>query len=115
MGAQGGYDRPVTDSTLVFTDEGRGGRRLVVNFGVHSGREATEAEIYRLAQSLMQELGSAAIVSEQRFEFAPDVEATVHQVYVELPAGTGADEDRLVSLVEEWAADAIGERRRLVP
>ena len=60
----------MTDSTLVFRGEGRTGRTLVVNFGVHSGREATEAEIYRLAQSLLDELGSVAIVAEQRYEFA---------------------------------------------
>jgi hypothetical protein len=105
----------VTDSTLVFRGEGRPGRRLVVNFGVHSGREATEAEIYRLAQSLLGELGSVEIVSEQRFEFAADVEATVHQVYIELPSGTEGQEERLISLVEEWAEDAIGERRQIVP
>jgi hypothetical protein len=114
MGAPRGYDGAVTDSTLVFTTEGRAGRRVVVNFGVHSGREATEAEIFRLAQTLLGELESVEIVSEQRFEFASDVEATVHQVYVELPGREG-QEERLVPLVEEWAADAIGERRQIVP
>jgi len=75
----------VTDSTLVFKGQGHAGRRLVVNFGVYSGREATEAEIYRLAQSLLDELGSVEIVAERRYEVAADVEATVHQVYVEVP------------------------------
>jgi len=115
MGAPRGYERCVTDSTLVFTGEGRPGPRLVVNFGVYSGREATEAEIYRLAQSLLQELGSVEIVAEQRFEFDSDVEATVHQVYVELPPIAEGREERLLSLVEDWAQDAIGERRRIVP
>jgi hypothetical protein len=115
MGAPRGYERCVTDSTLVFTGEGRAGPRLVVNFGVHSGREATEAEIYRLAQSLLDELGSVEIVSEQRFEFDSDVEATVHQVYVELPPGAEGREEQLMSLVADWAEDAIGERRRIVP
>ena len=68
MGAPRGYDRYVTDSTLVFRGQGRAGRRLVVNFGVYSGREATEAEIYRLAQSLLDELGSVEIVAERRYE-----------------------------------------------
>ena len=44
----------MTDPALVF-GEGHAGRRLVVNFGVFSGREATEAEIYRLAQTLLEE------------------------------------------------------------
>jgi hypothetical protein len=105
----------VTDSTLVFRGESRTGRRLVVNFGVHSGREATEAEIYRLAQLLLEELGSVAIVAEQRYEFASDVEATVHQVYVELTRAQEGQEERLISLIEEWAADAIDERRASTP
>ena len=115
MGAPRGYERCVTDSTLVFKGEGRAGSRLVVNFGVYSGREATEAEIYRLAQSLLEELGTVAIVSEQRFEFDSEVEATVHQVYVEVPPSAEGREDRLLTLVEDWAEDAIGERRRMVP
>jgi hypothetical protein len=104
----------VTDSTLVFRGQGRAGRRLVVNFGVYSGREATEAEIYRLAQSLLDELGSVEIVAE-RYEVDPDVEATVHQVYVEVPQTAIGREERLISLVEDWAEDAIGERRNIVP
>jgi hypothetical protein len=111
MGAPRGYDRYVTDSTLVFIGQGRAGRRLVVNFGVYSGREATEAEIYRLAQSLLDELGAVEIVAERR----SDVEATVHQVYVEVPQTAVGREERLISLVEDWAADAIGERRNIVP
>ena len=115
MGATRGYDRYMTDSTLVFRGQGRAGRRLVVNFGVYSGREATEAEIYRLAQSLLDELGAVEIVAERRYEVDTDVEATVHQVYVEVPQTAVGREDRLISLVEDWAADAIGERRNIVP
>lgn len=105
----------MTDSTLVFRGEGRTGRRLVVNFGVYSGREATEAEIYRLAQSLLEELESVEVVAERRYEIAPDIEATVHQVYIELPQAAEGQEERLISLVEDWAEDAIGERRNIVP
>ena len=115
MGAPRGYERSVTDSTLVFRGEGRTGRRLVVNFGVYSGREATEAEIYRLAQSLLEELESVEVVAERRYEIAPDIEATVHQVYIELPQAAEGQEERLISLVEDWAEDAIGERRNIVP
>lgn len=115
MGAPRGYERDVTDSTLVFTGEGRGGKRLVVNFGVYSGREATEAEIFRLGQSLLEELDSVEIVAERRYEFAADVEATVHQVLIELPQRAEGQKDRLIPLVEDWAEDAIGERRHIVP
>ena len=91
----------MTDSTLVFRDQAHAGRRLVVNFGVYSGREATEAEIYRLAQSLLDELGSVEIVAERRYEVDTDVEATVHQVYVEVPQTAVGQEERLISLVED--------------
>jgi len=105
----------VTDPTLVFVGESRPGSRLVVNFGVFSGREATEAEIYRLAQGLLEELDSVEIIPEQRFEFASDVEATVHQVYVELPSSAEGREARLVEIVEAWAEDSIGERHTIKP
>ena len=115
MGAPGGHDRHLTDPALVFKGQGHAGRRLVVNFGVYSGREATEAEIYRLAQSLLDELGSVEIVAERRYEVAADVEATVHQVYVEVPQTAVGQEERLISLVEGWAEDAIGARRTTTP
>lgn len=103
----------MTDPALVFVGEGHAGRRLVVNFGVFSGREATEAEIYRLAQTLLVELDSVEIVAEQRFEFASDVEATVHQVYVELPQSAEDRQAGLMSVIQAWAEDSIGERRRI--
>ena len=103
----------MTDPTLVFVGEGPAGSRLVVNFGVFSGREATEAEIYRLAQTLLEELDPVEIVAEQRFEFASDVEATVHQIYVELPQSAEGRQARLMSVIQAWAEDSIGERRRI--
>ena len=115
MGAPRGYERSVTDPAIVFVGESRPGSRLVVNFGVFSGREATEAEIYRLAQSLLTELDSVEIVSAQRFEFTSDVEATVHQVFVELPAAAEGREAQLVGIVESWAEDSIGERHTIKP
>jgi hypothetical protein len=105
----------MTDPTLVFAGEGRTGSRLVVNFGVFSGREATEAEINRLAQTLLERLETVEIVAEQRFEFASDVEATVHQVYVELPRDAEGLEGELMAVLQDWAEDAIGERRHITP
>ena len=40
------------DSTMVFQDEVHGRPEVVVNFGVFAGREATQAEIDRLAQQV---------------------------------------------------------------
>ena len=100
----------MTDPTLVFAGDRDGRPELVVNFGLFAGRHATEAEIYRLGQALLDEVESVEIVAEQRFEFDADVEATVHQVRVVLPLAAGGRERELAPLVEAWARDAIGER-----
>ena len=100
----------MTDPTLVFAGDREGRPELVVNFGLFAGRQATDAEIYRLGQALLDELETVEIVSEQRFEFDADVEATVHQVRVVLPLTASGRERRLAPIVESWARDAIGER-----
>jgi hypothetical protein len=96
--------------TLVFPTEREGRSELVVNFGVYSGREATEAEIHRLAQTLLQEIDSVEIIAERRYEFDAGVEATVHQVRVVLPRSADGLEGQLTPLVADWAHDCIGER-----
>jgi hypothetical protein len=100
----------MTDPTLVFARDRESRPELVVNFGLFAGRHATEAEIYRLGETLLEELESVEIVAEQRFEFDADVEATVHQVRVLLPLAAGGRERELGRVVEVWARDAIGER-----
>jgi hypothetical protein len=104
----------MTDSTLVFTEQREGRSQLVVNFGVFSGREATEAEIFRLGQSLLDDLDSVEIIAERRFEFDHELEATVHQVRVVLPRSGGRAED-LAARVEDWARESIGERSHIAP
>jgi hypothetical protein len=101
--------------TLVFPREREGRTELVVNFGVYSGREATDAEIRRLAQILLDELDSVEIVSERRYEFDAGVEATVHQVRVVLPRAADGLEVDLTPVVSDWAHDCIGERHHLTP
>jgi hypothetical protein len=103
------------EPSLVFAREREGKPELVVNFGVYSGREATEAEVYRLAQALLEEVDSAEIVCEQRYEFDEDVEATVYQVCVELPREAEPRFGHFRSVIEGWAADCIAERRFLTP
>jgi gamma-glutamylcyclotransferase (GGCT)/AIG2-like uncharacterized protein YtfP len=105
----------MTYPTLVFKGEREGRPELVVNFGVFSGREATEAEIYRLAQRLLEELDSVEIVAERRYELDAEVEATVHQVRIVLPAHADGREDEMLPIVADWAHDTIGERSRLTP
>jgi hypothetical protein len=105
----------MTDPTLVFIEEGDEGPSIVVNFGVFSGREATDAEIDRLAHALLDELEAVEVLREQRHEFDREAEATVHQVRVTVPREAEGRIGHFASLVEGWAADCIGERRLLTP
>jgi hypothetical protein len=105
----------MTNPTLVFAREREGRPELVVNFGVYSGREATEAEIRRLAALLLEELESVEIISERRYECDADVEATVHQVRVVISPPDDGREDDLLPIVADWAHDSIGERRHMTP
>jgi hypothetical protein len=105
----------MTNPTLVFAREREGRPELVVNFGVYSGREATEAEIRRLAGMLLEELESVEIVSERRYECDAEVEATVHQVRVVIPPSDDGREEELLPIVADWAHDSIGERRHITP
>jgi hypothetical protein len=105
----------MTYPTLVFEREHEGLPELVVNFGVYSGRESTDAEIYRLAQLLLEVIDSVEIISERRYEFGAEVEATVHQVRIVVPARYDGREGDLLPLVSDWAHDSIGERRHITP
>ena len=94
------------------------GLEIRVNFGVFAGRDATAAELDDLAHTLVPELDDVSVVAEQRHEVGEDVEASLHQVRVEvaddhLPADREEREelcDRLLERVEEWARACIAER-----
>ena len=86
-----------------------------VNFGVFAGRTVTPAEIDELARTLSDLVPSFAIVSEERHEFGGAVEASVHQVVVDVPhehAGPEADvlAERIVLAANGWALDCIESR-----
>src|SRR5437870_10817397 len=88
-----------------------------VNFGVFAGREATHAEIDRLAEWLLDEVGEVSIISEERHEIDANVEASVHQVRIELTDGVPADEvsrraleNRILERAEHWARQCVAER-----
>ena len=89
-----------------------------VNFGVFAGREATLAEIDRLAEWLLDEVGEVSIISEERHEIDAHVEASVHQVRIEvgpdrMPAGDlnrKAIERRILERAEHWARVCVSER-----
>ena len=78
-----------------------------VNFGLFAGREATRAEIDDLAQSLLAEVDAITIVAEQRTIADRDMEASVHQIRIEL-----GDEDpqRPLLIAERWAEGCVAER-----
>jgi hypothetical protein len=101
-------------SLLVRKDE-EPGVEVRVNFGVFAGRYATPAEIDELALALREFLPSFAIVSEQRHEFGGAVEASVHQVVVEIPqehAGREPDvlAEQIVLAANGWALECIAAR-----
>jgi hypothetical protein len=107
----------MSQRTLVFVGEGEESAdlELVVNFGIFSGREATPAEVERLARSLLAEIESVGVVCEQRYEFDRNAEATVYRIRIEIPRGSESRAAGLRELVEAWATDCIDERRVIGP
>jgi hypothetical protein len=110
----------VSDPVLAFiaTPEAQAGLEIRVNFGVFAGREATPAEIDDLARRLLPEVGEVTIVAEQRHELSEDVEASLHQVRVEIGDDRLPDDaddleslsERLLGAVDLWARRAIEAR-----
>ena len=104
-----GMDEP----TMVFST---GDREIRVNFGVITGREVTAAEVDELARELSGRVDAFSIVAEQRYEFAGDVEATVHQVKIEVEKPIDVEfRGRLVEIVERWANACAAERTLQLP
>jgi hypothetical protein len=79
-----------------------------VNFGVFAGRDATQAEIDELAKDLLDEVSAVTIVAEQRTVADREMEASVHQIRVELEPE--ADPQRPLLIVERWAEARVAER-----
>jgi hypothetical protein len=83
---------------------------VVVNFGILSGREATQAELDRLALVLRKARASAeiTITAERRQDYAPGFEGVVHQVRVTL---ADSPPTRLVETIcREWALSCADDR-----
>src|SRR5438105_9820798 len=89
-----------------------------VNFGVFAGRPATPAEIDRLAEWLLDEVGEVSIIAEERHEIDAHVEASVHQVRIEVssdrvpgdPIERAAIEERILERAEHWTKVCVAER-----
>ncbi len=85
-----------------------------VNFGVFAGREATPAEIDRLAEFLLDEVPEVSIVSEERHEIDPHAEGVVHQVRIEVASADGDRDEierRILERAEHWARLCVADRR----
>jgi hypothetical protein len=83
---------------IVFAEDGG----VVVNFGILSGREATQAELDRLALEL-RKAGAGAemtITAARRQDYGPGFEGVVHQVHVTL---TGSLTPSVEAICREWA------------
>jgi hypothetical protein len=107
------FDEPAI--SILVREQEEPGIEVRVNFGVFAGRHATPAEIDELAVALRELLPEFAIVAEERHEFGGDVEASVHQVLVEIPQEhLGPDPDRLAERVvmgaNGWALECIASR-----
>lgn len=92
--------------------------QIRINFGILAGREATPAEIDDLARALTLIVEDVAIISEQHHEIGHGREAMVHQVRVDVDAGSLPDETaeladvsrRLVDTASRWAEACAAER-----
>jgi hypothetical protein len=91
------------------------GIEIRVNFGVFAGRHATPAEIDELAAALSDLVPAFAIVAEDRHEFGGAIEASVHQVVVEVPRERGGGDpdvlaEQIVLAANGWALECIASR-----
>ena len=85
-----------------------------VNFGIFAGRDATPAELDRLAEWLLDEVDEVSIVAEERHELAANVEASVHQVVIQFAPADGGDTNevtqRMIERAEHWARLCVSDR-----
>jgi hypothetical protein len=107
------FDEPAI--SLLVREDHEPGIEIRVNFGVFAGRHATPAEIDELAVALRELAPSFAILSEERHEFGEGVEASVHQVVVEVPQEMAGEEPKLLAeqivlAANGWALDCIAAR-----
>ena len=107
------FDEPAI--SLFVREHEEPGIEVRVNFGLFAGRHATPAEIDDLAASLRELVPEFAIVAEERHEFGDGVEASVHQVVVEVPREHAGPEpellaEQIVLAANGWALECIAAR-----
>jgi hypothetical protein len=93
-----------------YTFSGEDGS-ITINFGVLTGREATQAEIDRLAQLLATEADAGpdiTIVSCRRQDYGAGIETIAHQVHVTVTGHPSAEVERQC---RDWVMDCADDRR----
>ena len=96
---------PSSELPIAFVEDGS----VVINFGILAGREATQAELDRLALALRASGASAemTLTAARRQEYIPGFEGVIHQVHVTLAnAPTPMDE----AICREWAVSCAEDR-----
>jgi hypothetical protein len=84
---------------------------IMINFGILCGREATQAELDRLAQALYDEAGAGpdiTIVASRRQDYGHGIETVTHQVCVE---ATGLLSAAPEAVCQAWVERCARERR----
>jgi hypothetical protein len=114
------YVYPMMEPSMAFAvhEQSAPAIEVRINFGIFAGRDATAAEIDRLAEWLLDEVGEVSIISEERHEIDANVEASVHQVRIEVaadrvpgdPTERAEIEARIVERAEHWAHLCVAER-----
>ena len=90
---------------IAFIEDGS----VVVNFGILAGREATQAEVDRLALALRRAGAGAemTIVAARRQDYGRGFEGVVHQVHVTLTSSPG---ELVEAICAEWALSCAEDR-----
>jgi hypothetical protein len=107
--ANEGYKRGMDPTTAFVRSATDGVVEIVVNFGPLTGREATLAEVDRLARRLCNVADNVRAHAVRTHDMGPERESIVHQVIVEASADA-ADAETMRLLTEAWAADCAAER-----
>ena len=96
--------------TIAFIRPGAGGTpEIVVNFGPLTGREATLAEVDRLARRLLDVAARVRVHAVRTHDMTPETETILHQVVAQADAAA-SEGDRLRDICEDWAVDCAEER-----
>ena len=89
--------------------------QFLVNFGVVTGREATQLDVRKLSEALLDLLPAVTILSEHRFEVGERSRAVVHEVRVEVQQDALPPEEpdvealraELTEVIRGWARACV--------